>query len=97
MAVPANPQPTPVEPTAVSPKVAAAAFAGLALVALQAVLTAITPDMFDFAGVWSPMLYSLITALGAVAAGYLKSDPARFTTHHTDGNLRAGEGRHRAV
>lgn len=93
MAVPsANPHPTPVAPGTVSPKVAAAAFAGLALVALQAILTAITPEMFDFAGQWSPLIYSLVTALGAVAAGYLKSDPARYTTYNgsaTDPNLRA--------
>ena len=71
---------------------------GIGLVILQAILTALTPDMFDFAGQWSPLIYSLITALGAALAGYLKTDPARFTTHHTDPNLRAeGTGRHRAV
>lgn len=98
MAVTANPEPTPANPSAVSPKVAAAALAGLGLVALQAILAAITPETFDFAGVWSPILFSLVTALGAVAAGYLKNDPARFTTHHTDPHLRAeGTGRHRAI
>lgn len=97
MAAPANPQPTPVAPTTVSPKVTAAAAVGIGLVALQAILTVLTPEMFDFAGDWSPLLYSLVTAVGAALAGYLKTDPARFTTHHTDPNLRAdGGGRHRA-
>ena len=70
--------PAPVyDPGAVSPKITAGAAAALALIVLQAVLTAITPDMFDWAGEYTNLVYTAITALGFGLAAWLKGDPAR--------------------
>lgn len=84
----ANPNPTPATPEQVSPKVAAAVWAGVALVCLQTILAALTPEMFAWAGTYAALVHSLVTAVGMGAAAYLKGDPSRFTL--PDPNLRAG-------
>lgn len=66
-----------IDPSSVSPKITAGAAAALALIVLQAVLTAITPDMFDWAGEYTNLVYTAITALGFGLAAWLKGDPAR--------------------
>ena len=66
-----------IDPSGVSPKVTAGAAAALALIVLQAVLAAITPEMFDFAGEYTNVVYTAITTLGFGIAAWLKEDPAR--------------------
>lgn len=60
-----------------SPKVKAAGISSGAVVVLVAMLAAITPDMFDFAGRWTPIIYAGVTALVAVLSAYIKRDPDR--------------------
>lgn len=60
-----------------SPKVKAAGVSSGAVVVLVAMLAAITPDMFDFAGRWTPIIYAGVTALVAVLSAYIKRDPDR--------------------
>jgi hypothetical protein len=66
-----------IDPSGVSPKITAGALAALALIVLQAILTAITPEMFDFAGEFSHLVFTAVTALGFGVAAWLKGDPAR--------------------
>lgn len=60
-----------------SPKVKAAGISSGAVVVVVAMLAAITPDMFDFAGRWTPVIYAGVTALVAVLSAYIKRDPDR--------------------
>lgn len=60
-----------------SPKVKAAGISSGAVVIVVAMLAAITPDMFDFAGRWTPVIYAGVTALVAVLSAYAKRDPDR--------------------
>jgi hypothetical protein len=57
-----------------TPKVAAAAVAGIIAAALLANLDLITPDLFDGLGKWSHLVYGLTIALVMSAAGWLKSE-----------------------
>lgn len=61
----------------ISPKVAAQAATSAALVVLLAIITAVTPDMVASLGVWAPLAYAGIVALGGVIAGWIKRDPLR--------------------
>ena len=61
----------------VSPKVTAAGLTGLVITAIVGVLSAVTPDMFEFAGDFAAPLATLIVAVGSAIAGYYKVDPAR--------------------
>lgn len=60
-----------------SPKVKAAGISSGAVVIVVAMLAAITPDMFDFAGRWTPVIYAGVTALVTVLSAYIKRDPDR--------------------
>ena len=62
---------------ALSPKVKAAGWTAAGLLILQAVLGAVTPEMLDFAGEYSGLLFAAVTAAGAVVAAYLKGDGLR--------------------
>ncbi len=55
-----------------APKVAAGVITSGALVVLVAVLTAITPELLDFAGPWAPVLFAGIVALAGFLGGYIK-------------------------
>lgn len=66
-----------IDPGPLSPKITAGAAAALALIVLQAVLATVTPDMFDWAGEYTNLVYTAITALGFGVAAWLKGDPAR--------------------
>lgn len=61
----------------ISPKVKASGAVSAIVVVLIAMLAAITPDMVDFAGQFTPVIYAGIVALAAVLGGYVKSDPDR--------------------
>lgn len=61
----------------ISPKVSWGAAAGVILTILVAMLTAITPDMLDWAGRFTPIIYAGIGALVTVITAYLKRDPDR--------------------
>ena len=39
--------------------------------------SAITPDMLDWAGRWTPVIYAAVPALAAVLGAYIKRDPDR--------------------
>lgn len=65
------------DPSKTSPKITAGAAAALALIVIQAVLTEVTPEMFDWAGEYTHLVYTAITALGFGVAAWLKGDPAR--------------------
>jgi hypothetical protein len=60
-----------------SPKVTAAGISSGAVVVLVAMLMAITPEMLDFAGRWTPVIYAAVPALAAVLGAYTKRDPDR--------------------
>lgn len=66
-----------IDPGQISPKITAGAAAALALIVLQAVLTTVTPEMFDWAGEYTNLVYTAVTALGFGVAAWLKGDPAR--------------------
>lgn len=55
-----------------SPKVAAGAITGLALTVAVAMLTAVNPDLLDFAGDWKGVLYAGVAALAVSLAAYIK-------------------------
>lgn len=61
----------------ISPKVSWGAAAGVILTVVVAMLTAITPDMLDWAGRYTPIIYAGIGALVTVSTAYLKRDPDR--------------------
>lgn len=61
----------------VSPKVTAAGITGLVITALVGVLSAVTPEMFEWAGDFATPLATLVVAVGSAIAGYFKVDPAR--------------------
>lgn len=60
-----------------SPKVGAAGISSGAIVVIVAMLAAITPDMLDFAGRFTPVIFAGVTALAAVLGAYAKRDPDR--------------------
>lgn len=63
--------------TPISPKVIAGTVTGIAITAVLAAITAITPDAFSFLGPWSGIAYLVVSTLGAAIAGYVKRDPLR--------------------
>ena len=64
----------------ISPKVIVAAITGGGAAVLFAMLTAITPDLLEPIGPWASVVGAGITAVAAVVAGYIKTDPLRQTT-----------------
>lgn len=60
-----------------SPKVTSAGISSGAVVVIVAMLAAITPDMLDWAGRWTPVIYAAVPALAAVLGAYVKRDPDR--------------------
>jgi hypothetical protein len=66
--------------TPISPKVLASGLTGVIASLLLAVVTLITPDLFDGLGKWSNLAYGLTIALVMAAAGYLKSEGAPADT-----------------
>ena len=64
----------------VSPKVTAAGITGLVITAIVGVLSAVTPEMLQWAGDFATPLATLVVALGSAIAGYYKVDPARVPT-----------------
>lgn len=60
-----------------SPKVTSAGISSGAVVVVVAMLAAITPDMLDWAGRWTPVIYAAVPALAAVLGAYVKRDPDR--------------------
>ena len=60
-----------------SPKVTSAGISSGIVVVLVAMLTAITPEMLDWAGQWTPVIYAAVPALAAVLGAYIKRDPDR--------------------
>jgi len=72
--------------TPISPKVTASTLAGVVASLLLAVVTLITPDLFEGLGKWSNLAYGLTIALVMAVAGYLKGDPLRETPPNPDGS-----------
>lgn len=66
-------EPTP-RPTA---KVIAGASWSIGLVVIVALLTAITPDLFDFLGRWAPVAFAGVVALAGSLAAYIKKPSAK--------------------
>jgi len=62
----------------VSPKIIAGALTSIGLTVLIAAIGAITPDLFDGLGVWGPVVYAAVVAVGGAIAGYVKRDPLRY-------------------
>ena len=60
-----------------SPKVTSAGVSSGVVVVVVAMLAAITPDMLDWAGRWTPVIYAAVHALAAVLGAYIKRDPDR--------------------
>lgn len=60
-----------------SPKVTVGAASGLALAVVVAALSAVTPEMLDFAGDFTPVVYAAIGALVVSLGAYIKRDPDR--------------------
>lgn len=60
-----------------SPKVTSAGISSGVVVVIVAMLAAITPDMLDWAGQWTPVIYAAVPALAAVLGAYIKHDPDR--------------------
>ena len=60
-----------------SPKVTSAGISSGVIVVLVAMLAAITPDMLDWAGRFTPVIYAAVPALAAVLGAYIKRDPDR--------------------
>lgn len=60
-----------------SPKVKSAGISSGVIVVVVAMLAAITPDMLDWAGRWTPVIYAAVPALAAVLGAYIKRDPDR--------------------
>jgi len=61
------------EPTAKpSPKVIAGFITSLALTAIVAGIAAVTPDHFAALGIWGPVIYASIVAIGGNLAAYIK-------------------------
>jgi hypothetical protein len=60
-----------------SPKIKAGVAAGVGLLILQAVIAAVTPEHFAWAGDYSSLFYAAVTGLGVAVAAYLKTDPLR--------------------
>jgi len=66
-------------------KVAASGVAILGMVILVGAGTALTPDLFDFAGRWSVVIYGgLIAGVGWLTA-YLTKSGVNFGDNHGDG------------
>lgn len=55
-----------------SPKVIAGFVTSLALTAIVAGIAAVTPDHFAALGIWGPVLYAAIVAVGGNLAAYIK-------------------------
>lgn len=60
-----------------SPKIKAGVAVGVGLLILQAVIAAVTPEHFAWAGDYSSLFYAAVTGLGVAVAAYLKTDPLR--------------------
>ena len=60
-----------------SPKVGAAGISSGIVVVVVAMLAAVTPDMLDWAGRWTPVIYAAVPALAATLSAYVKRDPDR--------------------
>lgn len=60
-----------------SPKVTSAGISSGIVVVVVAMLSAVTPDMLDWAGRWTPVIYAAVPALAAVLGAYIKRDPDR--------------------
>lgn len=60
-----------------SPKVTSAGISSGVIVVIVAMLAAITPDMLDWAGRFTPVIYAAVPALAAVLGAYIKRDPDR--------------------
>lgn len=63
--------------TKTSPKVTSAGISSGIIVVIVAMLSAITPEMLDWAGRWTPVIYAAVPALAAVLGAYIKRDPDR--------------------
>lgn len=63
--------------TKTSPKVKSAGITSGIVVVIVAMLAAITPDMLDWAGRFTPVIYAAVPALAAVLGAYAKHDPDR--------------------
>lgn len=57
-----------------TPKVAAAAVAGIIASTILANVDLITPELFDGLGKWSHLVYGLVITLAMSGAGWLKSE-----------------------
>jgi len=55
-----------------SPKVIAGFVTSLAITAIVAGIAAITPDHFASLGIWGPVIYAAIVAVGGNLAAYIK-------------------------
>lgn len=60
-----------------SPKVKYAGLASAAVIVIIAILSALTPEMLDFAGRFTPVVYAGVTSIVAVLTAYAKRDPDR--------------------
>lgn len=60
-----------------SPKIGAAGTSSGVFVVAVAMLSAVTSDMLDWAGRWTPVIYAGVPALAAVLGAYIKRDPDR--------------------
>lgn len=70
--------------SAVSPKVSRPALLLLALAALTAFLSGITPDMLAFLGPWAGPTFLALGAVIQFLSGYAIKDPARTGEPPTD-------------
>jgi hypothetical protein len=62
------------QPTSKAPvkKVAAAGIGGSLVVILVAILSGISPDVFNSLGSWAPLVSAAVVALTAFLSGYIK-------------------------
>ncbi|WBF78998.1 membrane protein [Arthrobacter phage Bolt007] len=65
------------DPAAISPKVLVSLLVGLALTALAAALSVVTPETLEALGPFAIPAALGLAAAGQALAGYLKRDPAR--------------------
>jgi hypothetical protein len=61
----------------ISPKVIAGAVTSLVITAVVAGIAALTPETFAGLGIWGPIAYAAVVAVGGNLAAYLKRDPLR--------------------
>lgn len=60
-----------------SPKVTTDLIVTVVGVVILSMLAAVTPDMLDFAGEWTPVIYAGVVGLAGVLGAYVKRDPDR--------------------